>query len=294
MQEYQGIVAGIGDAVTGTNLIPPEMDAALYDFIIGRPKCIIDGLEWDGSILSPGTCVCNGYRGMLDEAVSLSENTYIYGKFELHGDTNDKFVIIGSNVELTSSTLGNDYVTIKRGSNQTTNRYDYISAAEYAEESLIVTERLENGVTAEDQSVNDNSSHVANTRYVHNQIEEEINYGTSSCTIYSDGSNIGTISLERKAKMVVGIISFNAINGYLDENTTFTIPQGYRPKSTVIVTAARIYAQNVGMYAQVSAIMFSINSAGQGTCVYKVDEQEPVFGSLDEDYRTSYIGWETA
>lgn len=264
MQEFQGIVAGIGDAVTGTNLIPPEMDAALYDFIIGRPKCIIDGLEWNGSTLSPGTCVCNGYRGMLDEAVSLSENTYIYGKFELHGDTDDKFVIIGSNVALTSSTLGNDYVTIKRGSTQTVDRYDYISAAEYAEESLVATERLENGVTAEDQSVNDNSSHVANTRYVHNQIEEEINYGTTTVNLRTATRTIGSIVLTRKSNLVVASVTLTgeSIN---TENIQFTVPQGYRPNKNVSFVMCIKYVDSWQNGPYMTFVLMELNTLGNAS-----------------------------
>ena len=74
--EYQGIIAGIGDKSTNTNLIPPELDSAINNFIIGT-NTIIQGLELKGDIengytLSAGVCIFNGVRGILENDITIS------------------------------------------------------------------------------------------------------------------------------------------------------------------------------------------------------------------------------
>lgn len=51
MQEYKGVITGIGDKLTGDNLIQPQLDAYWRDFVVGG-NAILSGLELSKPMLS--------------------------------------------------------------------------------------------------------------------------------------------------------------------------------------------------------------------------------------------------
>jgi hypothetical protein len=127
---YQGIITGIGDKSTNKNVIEKELDTVIAEFFVGNPvliddivlpeqdaklynfiidkNTIIEGLEINDNILSSGTCILCGYRGIIEENITLtdfSSNPYIYGKFNINFDENkkDSFYIVTLPSELSSS-----------------------------------------------------------------------------------------------------------------------------------------------------------------------------------------------
>lgn len=93
---YKGVVSGIGekvyDELTGevlksesTNLIYPEFDATVNNFIVGR-NGIIEGLKITDNILSAGTCIALGYVGQITENITLDNKEYVYGVFVINHD----------------------------------------------------------------------------------------------------------------------------------------------------------------------------------------------------------------
>lgn len=105
MQEYKGIMSGVGDKYSNANVIFPKFDAKLYNFIIGQ-DAILDGFKLKGSVLTKGACIAKGYRGAYDADISLSSaEKYVYGKFIIHDNPNvpDEFYVVTSATEITYS-----------------------------------------------------------------------------------------------------------------------------------------------------------------------------------------------
>ena len=113
--------------------------------------------------------------------------------------------------------------------------WKYPLNAVYSDYTTVVEEngRLENNVTCPTQKVNDNSTRVANTEYVHNQIEEEINY---DILVLGESTNplLNAFTLERKAKFAVGraylIVDEQS---YQSGQVLYTFPDGWKPKEKV-------------------------------------------------------------
>jgi hypothetical protein len=112
----EGIITGIGDKRLGKNLIKPEYDAIINDFIIGK-NTILEGLKLNGNILSAGTCILCGYRGIIDAPKELDTTAYVYGKFTLGsiygGSGEDDFDIITSSTALTNSLTSRIVISFK-------------------------------------------------------------------------------------------------------------------------------------------------------------------------------------
>ena len=99
---YKGIIAGIGDILSGTNVIRPWFDARVRNFIIGQDG-ILDGFTLKDGILDGGICVARGYVGEFVGGITVSSSNFIYGKFVIHMDDNtpDEFWVIISDSPLT-------------------------------------------------------------------------------------------------------------------------------------------------------------------------------------------------
>lgn len=102
----QGIMAGIGDIANDINVITPQFDAIVNNFIIGQ-EGIIEGFDLNGNILSAGICVAKGYRGQLNNSITTTSK-YIYGVFKVYFDNTklDEFYIETSDNPLDNESAG--------------------------------------------------------------------------------------------------------------------------------------------------------------------------------------------
>ena len=245
-----GIVTGIGDKTNNINVIKPEIDADLYKYILGK-NAIIEGLEIVGNTLTAGMCVLCGYRGKLEQGEPITANTtYIYGKFTLHFDneTPDEFDIEFSNEQpidehFTPSEItgaGTYYLllyTYTNGAYVLNSALDTPSYPANSHEADILTEggRIESDVIATTQPRNDNSTKVATTGYVYNQIDEELDIGENTINVTYSGTKVGEISLYRKAKVVLATLRITNPYTTMAEMLpfTFTLPTGYIPDEDI-------------------------------------------------------------
>ena len=250
--EYQGIITGIGNKESGQNLIKPKYDAVINDFIIGK-NTILEGLVLNGKNLSAGTCILCGYRGIINTPNELDTTAYVYGEFTLNFDTEieDSFNIVTSTTALTKNvnpteitSAGTYYLLLYENGNKQVDIINGKQVGEYPLNSYysVETKNVLSGATispmattptetktitnelGEEETVVATDLHlthpnrVANTEYVHAQIEKEVDYEqhkidiTATFTGVSSPVTIGTILLERKAKFCIGHISFDLTN----------------------------------------------------------------------------------
>lgn len=297
-----GIVTGIGDKNLNKNVIVPKIDADLNDYILNK-NCIIDGLEVISNTLTAGTCVLKGYRGILENAETLNGETYIYGKFTLNFDNGitenlevDDFDILKTNSEPQDGTINptsiteqgiyylllytytnNEYVV--NPNLDDTHKYP-LHAYEANETDLIKNGAvIESDVIATTQARNDNSTKVATTEYVHNQIEEEIHYDTANVsmaityqqTIGGSQTLSKTFVIKRKAKYIIANIE--NITGYVGNGFSSqiiaTIPSGYRPQQQVygcfVCTTSETIEGQLSPYVSVNPIRLIISTNGEIT-----------------------------
>ena len=236
--EYQGIITGIGDKEQNKNLIKPEYDAALNDFIIGK-NTILEGLVLNGKNISAGTCILCGYRGIIDMPKELDNTTYVYGKFTLNsiygGSGEDDFDIVGTSTELTANvnpteitSAGTYYLLLyANGVEQIDREHSYpkysqqSAETDYVGDNVVISETATTPTETNELGEIETDLHlsqpnrVANTEYVHNQIEEEIDYDMLTMNFVASllddiSTNIGTITIERKAKYCVGNIDIDS------------------------------------------------------------------------------------
>ena len=209
--EKLGIITGIGNEIT------PEIDAVINDFIVGK-NTILKGLELNGNILSAGTCILCGYRGTLENSQTVDGN-YVYGKFVIGVNETDSFSIItssnsteptdGINNPTSITSAGTYYLRLYA------NGVSKVDSERYPEQAYIsdrAIELIENGTidstaTTDTAPVNDNSSRVANTEYVHKQIVAEIDpeertyvYEYNNASTYI---NKAEMTLVRRARLCV-------------------------------------------------------------------------------------------
>lgn len=254
---YTGIIAGIGDKSIGANVIPPEFDAQIRNFMAGK-NTILSGLYYDKSTgyLKQGYCLAQGYVGGIKEDIAIQEQNYVYGVFTVN---HNKEIIDTFEIEIYSDGLSapdyvNDDILNEAGRywfqiypRTNTKKYPYKS--EYSDYTNIVLAggELQNGVTCPTQPVNDNSTKVANTEYVHNQIEEEINAGYFEKTFnkgYVDILGEVTylhihIKIIRRAKLCALEVYFTTEASYTTINDLWTtgvigvLPIEFFPKKRV-------------------------------------------------------------
>lgn len=274
--EYQGVITGIGDKATNTNIIQPEYDAIINDFIIGK-NTILQGLELNGNILSAGTCLLCGYRGIIEESITLDTLNYIYGEFTL--GVEDTFKIVTSttpkteNVDVREITTDGTYYlllyvvdtelgnrieykldSVLNVDGEEVKKFNYPKNAQYSTETENVLDNAVISETAttpteiktitnelgEEETVVATDLHlsqpnrVANTQYVHAQIDREVDYEETEIIIKNTAEmNVGTITLRRKAKYCIAELLITTPSyGHLLKN--LTVPKGFYPiKDTI-------------------------------------------------------------
>lgn len=253
----EGIITGIGDKQLGKNLIKPEYDAVINDFIIGK-NTILEGLELNGNNLSAGTCILCGYRGIIEESKELDTTAYVYGEFILNFDTEieDSFNIVTStsaittNVNPTEITSAGTYYLLLyvNGVGQIDREHKYPLSSQYSAETDYVGDNAVISPTATTPTdINElgevitdlhlsQPNRVANTEYVHAQIEKEIDYESINIPIELKNANgvvdvSGNLILERKAKYVIAKGGIGTRSTYAFEKDTYicNIPKGFRP-----------------------------------------------------------------
>lgn len=279
--EYQGIVTGIGDKDTKKNLIKPEYDAVLNDFIIGK-NTILEGLVLNGKNISAGTCILCGYRGIIDTPKDLDNTAYVYGEFTLNsiygGSGEDSFEIVGFSTELTENvnpieitSAGTYYLLLYANGEKQVDIYEengevkelgeYPLKAQYSVETEKVLDgaEIESEVEGVTQLPNDNSNRISTTQYVHNQIEEEIDYGTAKATLYiittgntNTKTEYGTITLYRKSKYVIGKVevdkaSLDTALAKIREGVSLTVTAKYS-KTRIEFVDGYIPAEDISLY----------------------------------------------
>ena len=249
----QGIITGIGDKDNLINVIQPEYDAIINDFIIGK-NTILEGLQLNGKILSAGTCILCGYRGIIEENKTLDATAYVYGEFTLNfGSGEDSFNIVTSstakttNVNPTEITSAGTYYLLLyvNGASQIDREHQYPKNSQYSAETEKVldfaviseTATTPTDINELDEIITDlhisQPNRVANTEYVHAQIDREIDYLKQQGDIYnSSNQKCGTYIFERKSKYVVGKVEFDLSvqSGVI----TAVLEEGLRPTEDVI------------------------------------------------------------
>ena len=249
----QGIITGIGDKDNLINVIQPEYDAIINDFIIGK-NTILEGLQLNGKILSAGTCILCGYRGIIEENKTLDATAYVYGEFTLNfGSGEDNFNIVTSstakttNVNPTEITSAGTYYLLLyvNGASQIDREHQYPKNSQYSAETEKVldfaviseTATTPTDINELDEIITDlhisQPNRVANTEYVHAQIDREIDYLKQQGDIYnSSNQKCGTYIFERKSKYVVGKVEFDLSvqSGVI----TAVLEEGLRPTEDVI------------------------------------------------------------
>lgn len=320
--EYQGIITGISDE-NHTNLITPEIDATLYKYILGK-NAIIKGLEiidnGDNTYsLSSGMCVLLGYRGILKNTIANISGDYIYGKFTLNFDNEieDTFEIEESNTWYTTPTQINQAGTYRLMLYQWAtdhyetelSAYNYPLRAYSSDESWLLNGQgiISEGALTYTYPVNEHTRgpgaerHIASTLYVHNQIEEEIEYEIINLditvTVAGVTTKIGDLILKKKSKYCIATMQFNFNNitpAMLDPSwdpvyNWGTIPLKFYPKNKTYFSL-QLLASATSINVD-KLFLMAIETTGQFT-IQEYRYNGGVFGTFVGAPQTN-IGYET-
>ena len=304
-----GIVTGIGDKNNNINVITPQIDADLNKYILNK-NAIIEGLQIVGNNLTAGMCVLCGYRGKLENSKAIVSSNYIYAKFTLNfNNTVDEFDIQFTNNSYTTPTsitsAGTYYLLLYSYSNgqyilnPELDTSAYPAKSHEADETDLVKSGavIESGVTGTTQTVNDNSTKIATTKYVYNQIVEEIAADSTTIDLQISYNNtnykVATLTLKRKAKYVIGsvqtfkIYENDTIAAQILANGTYiarTIPKnGFNPRTDIFISIAQFCNITSATYAR--------------TAIYKIDTNG-IITHIDDlmgvtDSRQYTFGYET-
>lgn len=293
MAIYNGVMAGIGDIENDVNVIDPQFDAKVNNFIVGADGILL-GMELNGSVLSSGICIAKGYRGSIDTDITLDTTNYVYGVFSVYHspDMLDEFSIVTSSTPLGNAggqSFGDDILheagTYYLRLNASNSRLNYPINAYNADNTDKINKNgtIGDGTTAVTQPVNDNSTKIATTAYVHNQIEEEINYtplNYNQSKSYNFNDAFGATAVltfnfnfqgKKKAKLcVIDRIDFSITHTGVDfvdtsisANTVLaTLPEDFKPINNVVIVPQEYFSSNN------TAIGFGIDTNGN---VYNID-----------------------
>ena len=319
------VITGLGDKNNNINLIQPELDAELYKYIVGK-NAIIYGLNiQNNSVIKAGMAILDGYRVILGEDANIGSIPYnhIYARLKFYDNktTPSVFFVHGADGEINYETTGSDangtyvvYAIELYAWNSSANQYicsistptleGYPKKSYYANETekVLATGTLEDGVTAVTQPKNTHDLRIghenddinrspATTLYVHNQIEEEINYGTYSGNfLNSNNGVIGTFVLQRKAKYVVMTLSqidvLNASPLGTIPSVIATIPNGFLPTQTVYFVVSDVDSgQGFNRYVRT----WKCATNGEISQVMAEETQQSVVPSFDNEmgYKTT-------
>ena len=305
--EYQGIVTGIGSQ--DKNLITPQIDAVISDFMVGK-NTIIDGLVLFEKNLSKGTCILCGYRGILEEAKELDTVAYVYGKFTLNFDNSieDSFAIETSSMEKTENvnpseitSAGTYYLLLYKDGvkdEQLDSENSYGKNAYYSVETENVLDfatiaETTTTETAENDAYLTQPNRVANTEYVHNQIEKLIDSDVYSVTNTPSTNYTEELSIRRRAKFCILTLTITKVNVseiIIYPKTLFTIPISFAPTNNIVTYIYTGFDDGV-MGNPKSVLQININKDGSITChqAGNAGLGESVF----ENEVTLYCGYET-
>lgn len=316
MAQYNGVMAGIGDLENNINVINPEFDARVNNFIIGA-NGVIKGLEISGNILSAGMCVAQGYRGSIDTDITLDITTYVYGVFKVYHDPEilDEFYIQTSSTPLDTAKTGNSFgddILHSAGTYylRLNNRLKYPINAVNSENTNILNDNgtIGNNVTCPTQAVNDNSTKVASTAYVYNQIKEEINYTEYISYVYAKSNTSAEdipqyveLKFTKKAGYVIVEATgknenFN-VSGYTFQIDN--IPTEFLPINgiaTLLVPTVNTTGGGLTHYVTVS--VFKINNSGEiqdTNSGYVLNQNQTDINTAKDLFfnTTYYSGWRT-
>lgn len=284
-----GIVTGIGDKNNNINVITPQIDADLNKYILNK-NAIIEGLQIVGNNLTAGMCVLCGYRGKLENSKAIVSSNYIYAKFTLNfNNTVDEFDIQFTNNSYTTPTsitsAGTYYLLLYSYSNgqyilnPELDTSAYPAKSHEADETDLVKSgaEIESGVTT--PTPLNNNAHlteplrVANTKYVHKQIAEEIAADSTTIDLQISYNNtnhkVATLTLERKAKYVIGSIRTftigenDTIAAMILANGTYiapTIPKnGFNPITDIFISIAHFCNIASATYARTAIYKIGAN-----------------------------------
>ena len=300
----------------------------IYDENSGFVKCLIAGiypnsqveaeLSWTSPIETPilkkGIVVHKGYRGELTSDIELGSETLVYAQFVLRNneEVTDEFNVVTTSSPLSAETIDGDTITYNLwlyNSNGRKNPALYNIPA-IAEHSLTCDTVLEGGmidsnVTGITQAVNDNSSRIATTEYVENQIAHDIDSGTVTLDLHweiDDVENhpsfegkvfsLATLVLQRKAKQVLA--QFTMQNGitetpfsYFSATAIEKLPTGFRPTKNHYCYVG--YQHNEDAFRGDSVIRVAIHKDGSINFV----ENDLASWTVPDEFTTVVCGWET-
>lgn len=314
----EGIITGIGDKELGKNLIKPEYDAVINDFIIGK-STILEGLKLNGNILSAGTCILCGYRGIIEESKTLDTTAYVYGKFTLNfGNGEDSFEIVTSSTALTTNvnpteitSAGTYYLLLYiSGVEQIDREHSYPKNSQYSVETenvlsgAVISETATTPTELTQNELGENiivtdlhltqPNRVVNTEYVHAQIEKEIDYEQqriNETISFGNGGILLNLLIQRKAKysLLKPQITFSGNGRYtISKNSILkTLSSGFAPTEKIII--AVIYNENSAR----SNII--INTSGQivvETAITGIVENSDIYNNVPKYQENGYIGYQ--
>ena len=306
MAEYNGIMAGIGDLTNNINVIEPEFDANVNNFIIGA-EGIINGMQIVGNTLSAGMCIAKGYRGSIETDITLDTTAYVYGVFKVYHDPEilDEFYIETSATALDTQSNGNSFgddILHNAGTYylrlNTTLSYPENAVNSENTDVLNYGGSIGDGTTAVTQAVNDNSDKVATTKFVHDLLDEEVNYTEDTIYAHYNSKQYATIKLTKKAGYVIAKVIGDFINNTNANAVKIdNIPTEFLPINGYAYLILP-FAYSGGTNYNVGIDMYAINSNGTTTYINQgisINVKTGISSSEARDYVTSthYSGWET-
>lgn len=307
MAQYNGVMAGIGDLENNINVINPEFDARVNNFIIGA-NGVIEGLEISGNILSAGMCIAKGYRGSIDTDITLDTTSYIYGVFKVYHDPEilDEFYIQTSSTPLDTAKTGNSFgddIVHNAGTYylRLNTMLSYPENAVNSENTDVLNYggTIGDGTTAVTQAVNDNSDKVATTKFVHDLLDEEVNYTEDTIYAHYNSQQYATIKLSKKGGYVLAETVGNFVNNTSQSAVSIdTIPAEFRPiNDYAYLLLPYAYTLGVGGYSY-GVDIYRVNTDGSTSLIndgISIPMRTNVDSSLAEHFveSTHYSGWKT-
>lgn len=254
MASYKGIVAGIGNKQEDINVIQPEFDAIIRNFIIGQ-DCILDGLELKGNVLTAGSCIGKGFPGFFPKDTTIDNSDgYIYAAFRTHRNSliADDFSIVTYPFDIDAETSNEDilhkagvyyFLLYEKGKKVVKSLYPKNALSSDYTSHINDNGTIGQNVTAYTYGINDNSDKVSTTKYVYNQIKEELAESEYEA-ITTDNFGQNGYKVIRRAKYCI-IEIYTAIAGRSNiEGILNTLPEGFRPRQNT--TIAQLSSRQLG------------------------------------------------
>lgn len=293
MATYRGILAGIGDKESEINVIQPEIDAALYNFMV-QSNGIINGFGYElvgrQFNLKSGVIISNGYRcALLSNVVfdfsAINATTYIYAENIIN---ENRFIVYDTTVKTQETSNKFLLYTISTSLQVTDNaasiRLPYILNSANSE-NLIANGIVASSATTPTAPVGHNTKRVANTEFVQNELAAQINSKSANINLLDgNGKIIGSISLKRKSKLVVGkvtITDYSAGTGGIK----FTVPSGFEPN---VATKIALVVKNLAL-GNAETIFMNLATNGNATYTTNVTTNQ----IWSDNYKYQCFGYET-